>query len=120
MSNPTPAHLHHATDYIEISVTDVGVAKDFYASAFGWTFNDYGPGYAGIVRSEKEMGGLAHGETIPGGPLVVLFSESLEQTLEAVTRAGGTITKAPFEFPGGRRFHFADPSGNQLAVWSHA
>jgi predicted enzyme related to lactoylglutathione lyase len=110
---------HHTIDYIEITVRDLSASKRFYASAFGWTFNDYGPQYAGIQGSEREMGGLCLGETGPsGGPLVILFSNDLEATLEAVRTAGGSIVEQPFSFPGGRRFHFADPSGNVLAVWS--
>jgi predicted enzyme related to lactoylglutathione lyase len=115
------AHVHHAIDYIEITVTDVAEAKRFYAAAFGWAFNDYGPGYAGIQGPGREVGGLSQGEHVrPGGPLVVLYSRTLEDTLAKVQEAGGRITQGPFGFPGGRRFHFADPSGNELAVWSEA
>lgn len=113
------SHEHHAIDYIEISVTDLEASKRFYADAFGWRFNDYGPGYAGIAGREREMGGLAMADEVrAGGPLVILFSQDLEATHEAVKAAGGRIVKEPFEFPGGRRFHFADPSGNELAVWA--
>lgn len=113
------AHRHHTIDYIEISARDLPAAKVFYAAAFGWTFTDYGPTYAGIVGEGREMGGLAEGEpTGRGGCLVVLYSEDLEASLEAVRSAGGTIVKEIFSFPGGRRFHFADPSGNELAVWT--
>lgn len=112
-------HVHHAIDYIEIAVRDVEVAKGFYASAFGWRFNDYGPEYAGIQSEGREVGGLRKSQEVtPGGPLVVLFSRDLEASLAAVREAGGEIVKGPFEFPGGRRFHFADPSGNELAVWA--
>ena len=114
-------HSHHAIDYIEFTVTDLELAKRFYTAAFGWRFNDYGPGYAGIVGEERELGGLALGEEVQaGGPLVVLYSEALDATLGAVEAAGGRILKPPFDFPGGRRFHFADPSGNELAVWAPA
>ncbi|MEM9453308.1 MAG: VOC family protein [Myxococcota bacterium] len=112
-------HTHHAIDYIELSVTDLDAAKRFYAEAFGWSFNDYGPGYAGIQGPQREVGGLARVEEVTrGGPLVILFSEDLEGSVDAVKRAGGTIVKEPFSFPGGQRFHFADPSGNELAVWA--
>ncbi|MBX3231471.1 MAG: VOC family protein [Labilithrix sp.] len=118
MSEPA-AHTHHAIDYIEITVTDVAAAKQFYGEAFGWTFNDYGPGYAGIRGETREQGGLAQGEKpARGGPLVVLFSRDLDATLTAVKSAGGAIVKEPFAFPGGRRFQFTDPSGNELAVWA--
>lgn len=117
MSQPA-IHVHHAIDYIEITVTDVAEARRFYGAAFGWTFNEYGPDYAGIVGPEREVGGLTKGQVRPGGSLVVLYSRALDATLAAVTEAGGRITDPPFEFPGGRRFHFADPSGNVLGVWS--
>jgi predicted enzyme related to lactoylglutathione lyase len=113
-------HQHHAIDYIEITVTDVAAAKRFYGAAFGWTFADYGPDYAGIQGDGREVGGFAQGTPTRGGPLVVLFSKDLEATLAAVKAAGGTIAKEPFGFPGGRRFHFTDPSGNELAVWAEA
>ena len=113
------AHTHHAIDYIEIAVTDLDAAKAFYSSAFGWSLVDYGPDYAGIQGEGREVGGLRRdSEVLPGGPLVILYSEDLEASAEAVTAAGGTIQKPIYSFPGGRRFHFADPSGNELAVWS--
>ena len=118
MSESAP-HTHHAIDYIEITVPDVAAAKAFYTGAFGWSFNDYGPTYAGIRGESREQGGLCQGEARTGaGPLVILYSRDLEATLKAVETAGGRITTPPFEFPGGRRFHFADPGGNELAVWS--
>jgi uncharacterized protein len=122
MSHPDDAdHVHHAIDYIEIAVTDVAEAKRFYGSAFGWEFNDYGPGYAGIKGPSHEVGGLRQEEQVRvGGPLVVLYSRTLEDTQALVQKAGGRIAKEPFDFPGGRRFHFTDPSGNELAVWSEA
>ena len=114
-------HTHHAIDYIEISERDLAAAKRFYAAAFGWEFNDYGPSYSGIRGAERELGGLAQAADVKnGGPLVVLYSRDLDATLAAVRAAGGKIAKPPFAFPGGRRFHFSDPSGNELAVWSAA
>ena len=113
------SHTHHAIDYIELSVTDIAAAKRFYSAAFQWQFNDYGPDYAGIQGEGREVGGLVQTESVrPGGPLVVLYSEDLDASVKAVRDAGGRITTKPFEFPGGRRFHFADPSGNELAVWA--
>ena len=112
-------HAHHAIDYIEIAVTDIDAAKAFYGSAFGWSLVDYGPDYAGIQVDGKEVGGLRRDpEVRAGGPLVILYSEDLEGSEAAVTAAGGTILKPIYPFPGGRRFHFADPAGNELAVWS--
>lgn len=115
----TSQHSHHAIDYIEITVTDVASAKAFYAAAFGWAFTDYGPDYAGIQGHGREQGGLTKGTPSGrGGPLVVLFSKDLDATVKAVRAAGGRITTEPFTFPGGRRFHFTDPSGNELGVWA--
>ena len=110
---------HHRIDYIELTVTDMAEAKRFYTAAFGWSFNDYGPDYAGIQGSSREVGGLRRDSSVQrGGPLVVLFSTDLEESLAAVREAGGSIVTDPFDFPGGRRFHFTDPSGNELAVWA--
>ena len=111
--------LHHTIDYIEFTVTDMAAAQRFYSAAFGWQFTDYGPDYAGIQGRGGEVGGLRlDASVVAGGPLVILFSADLEQTLANVTAAGGRIVKPPFAFPGGRRFQFTDPSGNELAVWS--
>ncbi len=113
------AHVHHAIDYIEINVTDVAAAKRFYGAAFGWSFNDYGPDYAGIKGEGREAGGFRKMDSVrAGGPMVVMYSNALEDTRGRVREAGGKITKDIFPFPGGRRFEFTDPSGNELAVWS--
>ncbi len=112
-------HTHHSIDYIEFTVRDLNVAKRFYGDAFGWQFNDYGPIYAGIQGDDREVGGLYQTDEIrTTGPLVILYSADLEATLQAIVSAGGKILKPPYAFPGGRRFHFTDPSGNELAVWS--
>ncbi|WP_018155831.1 VOC family protein [Demetria terragena] len=112
---------HHAINYIEIGVADVAVAKTFYGDAFGWTFTDYGPEYAGILSPEggdREVGGLnGQGVRPRGGPLVLLWSADLDASAEAVAAAGGEVNEGPYEFPGGRRFHFIDPAGNELGVW---
>lgn len=112
-------HAHHAIDYIEFTVRDLAVAKRFYQEAFGWIFADYGPAYAAIVGADREVGGLYQSDELrTTGPLVILYSNDLDRSVEAVRSAGGKILKEPYAFPGGRRFHFADPSGNELAVWS--
>jgi uncharacterized protein len=112
-------HTHHSIDYIEFTVRDLAVAKRFYGAAFGWTFTDYGPDYAGIQGGDREPGGLRHSDELRlGGALVVLYSDDLAASLAAVRAAGGKIVKEPFSFPGGRRFQFEDPTGNELAVWS--
>jgi predicted enzyme related to lactoylglutathione lyase len=114
-------HLHHSIDYIELTVTDLAAATRFYAAAFGWRFNEYGPGYAGIQGNGREVGGLRLDTKVTAGsPLVLLYSQDLDATLAAVRAAGGRIAQEPYEFPGGRRFHFCDPSGNELGVWSPA
>lgn len=122
MSDPTAKKTRHTIDYIELAATDLAAAKAFYGAAFGWTFNDYGPGYAGFLDGRAdgvEAGGLRLEASVArGGPLVILFSDTLEETLAAVRAAGGVITKEIFDFPGGRRFQFTDPSGNELGVWS--
>lgn len=117
--------IHHAINYIEFTVADLATAKTFYGDAFGWTFNDYGPAYAGIAApdGDGEVGGFAVGSATAGGPgggapLVVLYSDDLAHSEAAVRAAGGVIVKEIFSFPGGRRFEFTDPSGNHLAVWS--
>jgi len=114
---------HHTFDYIELAAPDIPAAQRFYAEALGWTFTDYGPDYAGIHRPgrEGEMGGLNPARPAgPGLPLVILYSDDLDATLDAVRASGGEITDEPFTFPGGRRFHFTDPFGNALAVWTQA
>lgn len=106
-------------DYIELQAGHgrLDTVKAFYARAFSWSFTDYGPGYSAF--SEGLDGGF-DGNPAEGQPksLPVLYSSDLEATLNAVVEAGGTIVRPIFAFPGGRRFHFADPAGNELAVWS--
>jgi predicted enzyme related to lactoylglutathione lyase len=115
------ASIHHAIDYVEFTVRDLTEAKRFYATAFGWQFNDYGPEYAGIKGAHGEVGGLQQSSNArTGGPLVVLYSNDLERSIASVRAAGGKIVREPFAFPGGRRFQFTDPSGNELGVWSQA
>ncbi len=111
---------HHSIDYVEFSVTDMARSQKFYSEAFGWKFTDYAPVYAGIQKDGGgECGGFSVVDKVTnGGPLIVLYSKTLEESYEAVKKAGGKITKETFDFPGGRRFEFADPDGTLLAVWS--
>ncbi|WP_243730406.1 VOC family protein [Nesterenkonia salmonea] len=114
---------HHAISYVELGVTDLVSTRAFYEAAFGWEFNDYGPAYSGIKApdGEGEIGGLNPAFTSSGdGPLVLLFSEDLDASVEAVRGAGGVIVEGPYTFPGGRRFEFTDPSGNRLGVFAAA
>jgi predicted enzyme related to lactoylglutathione lyase len=105
-------------DYIEFPVTDVPAAKRFYGQAFGWTFEDYGPDYASFRDGRLDGGFRKEAAVVTGGPLVVLYARDLEGMAQAIGAAGGRIIRPIFSFPGGRRFHFTDPSGNELAVWS--
>ena len=117
----TDGNIHHEINYIEFSVSNIEEAKRFYRAAFDWHFNDYGPEYAGIRKQHEdgECGGIClANEVATGGPLVVIYSENLERSYELVKSAGGRITRETTSFPGGRRFQFSDPSGNELAVWS--
>jgi predicted enzyme related to lactoylglutathione lyase len=113
------AHTHHSIDYVEIYVADVAEAKAFYSTAFGWRFNDYGPDYAGIVApdGDGEAGGLAKGDQQGRSPLVLLISDDLEESERAVRDVGAEVVEGPFDYQGGRRFHFRDPSGNVLGVF---
>ena len=109
---------NHRIDYIEFSAADIAATKKFYTAVFGWKFTDYGPDYVSF-EDGRISGGFAKVPVMPGnGALVVIYSAALTATQEAVVRNEGKITKPPFDFPGGRRFHFTDPNGNELAVWS--
>lgn len=109
--------------YVEFQTADLARSKAFFAAAFGWTFKDYGPDYASFNEQDDVVSGgfyasKAQSTIAGGGVLVVLQHQQLEATLEKVTRAGARITKPIFSFPGGRRFHFQEPGGNELAVCS--
>lgn len=105
-------------DYIEFPVLDLRAAKAFYGDVFGWTFVDYGPDYASFNDGRLDGGLRKETQVERGGPLIVIYSIDLEGIKDKVESAGGTIVRDIFEFPGGRRFHFLDPSGNELAIWS--
>jgi predicted enzyme related to lactoylglutathione lyase len=105
-------------DYIELPATDIVEAKRFYGEVFGWTFVDYGPDYASFNDGRLDGGFRKEPTVQKGGPLIVIYSVNLELIQDKVKAAGGKIIKDIFEFPGGRRFHFTDPSGNELAIWS--
>jgi uncharacterized protein len=105
-------------DYIELPATDVAATRAFYADVFGWKFTDYGPDYTSF-EDGRLAGGFRREERVaPGGPLVIMFAMDLADAERRVVAAGGAVVKPPYSFPGGRRFHFTDPSGNELAVWS--
>ncbi|HZZ59094.1 MAG TPA: VOC family protein [Opitutaceae bacterium] len=109
--------------YIEFQTADLAKTKAFFTAAFGWTFKDYGPDYASFEEQDPAVSGgicrsSAQGSIAAGGPLVVLFNQQLEAACDKVVAEGGRITKPIFSYPGGRRFHFVEPGGNELAVCS--
>ncbi len=108
-------------DYIEFPAADLDAVQVFYERAFGWAFVDYGPEYRSFSDG-KLNGGFRHenlrSTTASGAALVILYADNLENTRDKVASSGGTIIEDIFSFPGGRRFQFADPNGNELAVWS--
>jgi hypothetical protein len=114
--------MAHVIDYVELAVDDVGQAKTFYSRALGWTFTDYGPDYAGIqdpTRPGQEFGGLSPETpaTRGGGVLALVRTDDAEAALASVLEAGGRVVVELHDYPGGRRFTFADPSGNVLGVY---
>ena len=114
--------MANVIDYVELPVDDLGQAKAFYARALGWAFNDYGPDYAGIQDPGKpgqEFGGLSpHTPPSRGeGVLALVRTENVDDALASVLAAGGRIQVELHDYPGGRRFTFADPSGNVLGVY---
>lgn len=108
-------------NYIEFAAADIAKAKTFYSEVFGWSFTDYGEDYCAFNDGNMD-GGFYRSPLISdsgsGAALVVLYADELEAILDNVVKHGGTIKKPIFSFPGGRRFHFTDPNGNELAVWS--
>lgn len=108
-------------DYVEFPATNLPALKEFYSSAFGWSFIDYGPSYTAIDPTAGLDGGFDASPDNPlTKPLVILYASDLEAMEAKVRAAGGTVTVPIFAFPGGRRFHFQDPAGNELAVWSES
>jgi len=114
--------IHNTINYVEFLAEDLSSVKDFYVNTFGWEFTDYGPEYIGFKDGSNtdgaEQGGFGKGTPSKGGSLVILYSDNLEESEKIVKENGGVIVKEIFSFPGGRRFHFTDPAGNELAVWS--
>jgi predicted enzyme related to lactoylglutathione lyase len=114
-------NTHEKLNYVEFPAADLPSTKGFFEKAFGWSFVDYGPAYTAFAGQGLD-GGFFQAEqrsrTADGAALLIFYSSDLERTLEKVTGAGGAIVKPIFAFPGGRRFHFTEPSGNEFAVWS--
>ena len=105
-------------DYVELpSATAHELTRAFYSRAFGFSFTDYGPDYSATTTSDVDVGLNGQPDEALAAPLPVIRVDDLEAAFDAVTKAGGTIAKPIFAFPGGRRFHFIDPSGSELAAW---
>ena len=108
-------------DYLELPARDFDAVQGFYEKAFAWSFTDYGPDYRAF-NDGKLDGGFYKSDkcssTANGAALIILYAEELEKIHDRVVASGGRIVQEIFAFPGGRRFHFADPNGNELAVWS--
>lgn len=107
----TPIH------YVEFKSTDLTATKAFYGAAFGWTFTDYGPRYTAITKAGIDGGFEWTDSPVVNGALVILYDDDLPAAKAKVIKAGGKITVDIFSFPGGERFQFLDPSGNELGVW---
>lgn len=105
-------------NYVEFKADDLEAIKQFYGQVFGWSFTDYGPTYVAFSDSGLDGGFEKTDEKIANGALVILYHQNLEAAKSKVAESGGKISKGIFSFPGGRRFHFLDPAGNELAVWS--
>jgi uncharacterized protein len=102
--------------FVELPATDLASTRSFYTEAFGHAFTNFGPSYACMTTGDVDIGLQADASEVTSAPLVVIAVDDLEASFAAVNKAGGVITKPIFAFPGGRRFHFRDPSGNELAA----
>jgi len=114
-------NAHEKINYVEFPAANLAATKAFFKQVFGWTFEDFGPDYCAFAGQGLD-GGFYRSElyssTLYGAALIVFYSADLEATRAKIEAAGGRIEKPIFEFPGGRRFHFCEPSGNEFAVWS--
>jgi len=112
---------HEKINYVEFPSQNIETTKAFFSSAFGWSFVDYGAEYTAFLNEGLD-GGFFKAElkssTTNGAALIVFYSNNLKETEEKIEKANGTIIKKIYSFPGGQRFHFTDPSGNEFAVWS--
>jgi uncharacterized protein len=121
MTSGTTMNEHNKLNYVEFPCTSISRTKEFFERVFGWSFVDYGPDYTSFSNQGLD-GGFFKSDlsaaTKTGSALLVFYSARLEETLANVVSAGGVIVQSVFSFPGGRRFHFTEPSGNEFAVWS--
>lgn len=112
---------HEKINYVEFPASDFDATKIFFESVFDWSFTDYGADYIAFSGAGLD-GGFYQSElsasTDKGSALIIFFSNNLQQTQSRIEAAGGNMIQAIFDFPGGRRFHFCDPNGNEFAVWS--
>ena len=114
-------NLHEKINYVELPAKDLEATKAFFQAVFGWSFVDYGPEYTSFSNQGLDGGFFKSdlaSSSQSGAALVIFYSNQLEATLAKVEKAGGSIIRPIFSFPGGRRFHFTEPSGNEFAVWS--
>jgi len=121
MADHAPVKTHEKINYLEFASRDPAATQAFFSTVFGWRFTDYGPDYTAFDGAGIDGGfyrAEASASVAAGSVLVVLYSADLAQTQAKIEAAGGTIVKPIFDFPGGRRFHFTEPGGNELAVWS--
>jgi predicted enzyme related to lactoylglutathione lyase len=109
--------MTYRIDYLELPSRDGKASRDFFGKAFGWHFTNYGPTYDAIDDAGIDAGIQADAAEATAAPLVIVRTDDLEAALASVKAAGGAITAEPFDFPGGRRFHFREPGGNEMAVW---
>ena len=112
---------HEKINYVEFPAQDIKATKDFFSTVFGWSFVDYGPEYCAFSNAGIDGGFFKSNlssSPANGSALIILYSSDLELTQNKIENAGGPIVKSIYSFPGGRRFHFCDPNGNEFAVWS--
>ena len=112
---------HEKINYVELPAAELEPVKKFFASVFGWSFTDYGPEYSAFSGAGLDGGFFKadlRSSTDNGSALIVFYSAELEATQQKIEQAGGQVIRPTFSFPGGRRFHFTDPNGNEYAVWS--
>lgn len=103
-------------NFVELPARDLGAARDFYSAVFGWTLTDFGPSYSCTMTGQVDLGLQGDMSEAPSAPLPVVLVDDIEAAQTAVAESGGTVSKPIFAFPGGRRFHFTDPNGLELAV----
>ena len=114
-------NAHEKINYVEFPASNLSATKKFFESAFAWSFDDYGPEYCAFSGEGLDGGFFKSAQSASsdnGSALIIFYSNNLEQTQAKVEHCGGEIVKGIFTFPGGRRFHFKEPSGNEFAVWS--